>query len=207
MGLIAKLLSFTRVTRRGAKMSDVKVDPGGGPNITPLHYSAPGDDSFPLTTDYAVASKITNSGGAAVVGYLDPINDAKSLEGDKRIYGRDPATQLGVNEVWLQSDGSVVVSNANGSVVLRQDGGCVLTTPLSIFDAAADGSIAGTNGSGSFELEAGGDFVVNGVTIDIAGNIDSPTSISAPSIVVNGKELGGHTHAAGTPPGNTGPNN
>ena len=48
MGLIAKLLSFTRVTRNNAKISDVKVNPGGGPNITVEHYATPGDDSFLL---------------------------------------------------------------------------------------------------------------------------------------------------------------
>ena len=54
MGRVAKLLSFVRLTRNNAKVSDVKIDPGGGPNITVEHFAAPGDDSFPLKTDYVV---------------------------------------------------------------------------------------------------------------------------------------------------------
>lgn len=39
------------------------------------------------------------------------------------------------------------------------------------------------------------------------GSISATTSLSAPSVQAAGKELAGHTHPAGTPPGNTGPNN
>lgn len=189
MGRIAKLLAFTRVTRNGAKLSDVEVDPGGGALITSEHMSSPGDDSFPLINDYVGIMGIERTGGAVVVGNVDPLNDPVAQEGEKRIYGRDPATGLAVNQVWLKANGDVLVSNDNGSFLLRQDGG-----------------ILGNNGAGSFELEAGGDFVVNGATIDAAGNISSPTSVSAPSMVVDGKELDDHIHPAGTPPGNTGPN-
>lgn len=213
MSKIAKLLSFTRVTRNGAKITDVKIDPGGGPNVTAEDFRPAGDDAYPLTTDYALASSTPRSGGEAIVGYVDPINEPKAQPGDKRIYARDANSGADVNEVWLKNDGSVLLSNANGSVLLRPDGGTITTTPNSTFDVAADGSIKGDNGSGSFELQAGGDFVVNGATIDISGNITSPatitatTSVVAPtmtaasSLTVGGKEMSGHTHSQGTDSG------
>lgn len=200
MSSIAKILSFLRVTSNDANVSDVQIDTGGGNNITGHHYAPPGDDSFPLKTDYAVINSLPSSGSVAVTGYIDPINTPKAIEGDKRVYARDPETGVPINEVWLKNDGSVLVSNDNGNMLLRPDG-----------------SIKGDNGSGSFELEVGGNFVVNGVTIDINGNITSPatitganivgnTSVSSPSILGNSKELSGHIHLAGTVPGDTGPN-
>ena len=122
MGLIAKLLSFTRAVRNGAKLSDVKVDPGGGANITGEHFADAGDDSHPLPTDYAILVKTRQSGGYAPVGYADPINDPVAGPGEKRIYGRDPSTGLAVNQVWLKADGSVIISNALGSIELKTDG-------------------------------------------------------------------------------------
>ena len=122
MGLIAQVKSFTRRVVDGVRLSDVKVDPGGGPNITGEHFSDPGDDSHPLATDYAAAMEVRQSGGAAVVGYADPINDPEADPGEKRIYGRDSSTGLAVNQVWLKSDSSVMISNALGAIELKADG-------------------------------------------------------------------------------------
>lgn len=212
MGRIARLLSFVRLTRNDAKVSDVKVNPGGGPNITAEHFADAGDDSHPLVTDYVALNTDSGAGRETAIGYLDPLNEPKAQPGEKRIYGRDADSGAVVVEVWLKNDGTAVISNDNGSVMLRPDGGTVTTTPESTFDAAADGSIKGDNGNGSFELQSGGDFLVNGVTIDTSGNITSPATISAPnvsgssSVQAAGKELAGHVHPAGSPPGNTGPN-
>lgn len=197
-------------------MIDVKTDPGGGANITAQHFSDPGDDSHPLTTDYAALIDVEGTGREAAVGYLDPINEPKAQPGDKRIYARDAASGAVVVEVWLQNNGTGTMSNANGSVVLLPDGGSITTTPNGTFETKADGSIKGVNGSGAFELQAGGDFVVNGVTIDTSGNITSPATITAPTVAANtsmtaaGKELAGHDHAinsGSSAPGPTGPNN
>jgi len=210
---ISTILSFVRaLTNNDAKISNVKIDSGGGPNVTAEHFAPAGDDSFPLTTDYAIASNTQGTGKHAVLGYVDPINEPKATQGDKRIYARAVEDSEGVtagdavSEVWLKSDGSVLVSNANGSALLRPDGGSIITTPESTFDAAADGSIAGANGNGSFELQAGGDFVVNGVTIAANGDVTVPSSLT-----LNGKELDAHDHPiAWTDPagsGTSGPNN
>lgn len=207
MGRLARLLSFVRLSRNGANISDVKVDPGGGPNVTAEHMADAGDDSHPLVTDYVALNSDSGSGREMVIGYLDPINTPKALVGDKRIYARIPNTGLAVVEVWLKNDGEAFISNANGSVTLRPDGGTIVTTPQSTFDVAADGSINGDNGNGSFELQAGGDFSVNGVTIDQSGNVIVPTSLT-----LNGKELAEHTHSQANDSGgnaeqDTGPNN
>lgn len=171
MGLVAKVISFVRTARNNAMASDVQVDPGGGPIVTAEHFSAPGDDAFPLTTDYLAAVTVQQTGRWAVVGYLDPLNTPQALAGDKRIYARD-SSGAAVVEVWLKNTGEALTSNSNGSVTLRPDG-----------------SILGQNAAGSFELQAGGDFVVNGVTITAAGQVIVPTSLT-----VNGVEVADHNH-------------
>lgn len=190
MGRIAKVLSFVRAIRGTANVSDVKIDPGGGANVTPEHFSAPGDDSFPLTTDYVVTEDVPRTGGEAAVGYVDPINTPKAREGDKRIYARDPVTGATVIDLWLKSDGSGTLENSNGVSTL-----------------AADGSQTGSNASGSFALQANGDFVVNGVTIAADGKVTIPASLT-----LNGKEIAEHDHSqdadsAGDTQVDTGPNN
>lgn len=122
MGRVAKVLSFLRTTRNGAKLSDVKLDPGGGSNITGEHFADPGDDSYPLEGDYAATLEIPRSGSQVPIGYSDTINTPKAEAGEKRIYGRDPATGQAVNEVWLKSDSSVIISNALGAIELKADG-------------------------------------------------------------------------------------
>lgn len=170
MGRIARILSFIRSTRKSAKISDVKIDTGGGANITVEHFSTPGDDSHPLKTDYVITLETPQSGGAVAVGYLDPANDQKANEGDKRIYSRD-ATGVVKAEIWLKNDGSIECTNGNGSI----------------------------------ELRAGGNILLNGVTIAADGTVTIPTSLN-----LNGKEIAEHTHAitsGSSAPGPTGVNN
>ena len=120
MGL-GKLLSFFRGTRNGSKLSEVKLDPGGGPNVTAEHFSAPGEDAFPLPGDYVVSVSIQRSGGSAVVGYLDPKNDQKAASGEKRIYARDNSG-ASIVELWLKNTGEATLVNASGYITLKQSG-------------------------------------------------------------------------------------
>jgi len=122
VGRIARLLSFLRTERNGAKVSDAKVDPGGNPNVTTEHFASAGDDAFPLDTDYVFISSIGKTGREVAVGYLDPINEPKALIGEKRIYGRDAATGLTVVELELKNTGEAEMINANGHVRLQPDG-------------------------------------------------------------------------------------
>ena len=202
MGRIAKLLSFVRVTRNDAKVSDVKADPGGGSNITAENFAPAGDDSNPLPGDYVALNTRDGTGREDVIGYSDPLNEPKALPGDKRIYARDEDGVV-IAEIWLKNTGEATVSNENGSITLRPDGGAITTTPGSTFDAKADGSIKGDNGSGSFELKAGGDFLVNGVNIDPSGNITTPGSLNADTVTSDDLNVTLSTHntpAFGVPP-------
>lgn len=54
---------------------------------------------------------------------------------------------------------------------------------------------------------APGGFDLNGFIINADGSASSPVSLTAPSAMINGKELAEHNHPAGTPPGDTGANN
>lgn len=184
MGLVGRILSFARAQRNGAQISDVKTDPGGGPNVTAEHFPPSGDDSHPLTTDYVFATESPQRGRFAAVGYVDPLNVPKAQPGEKRSYARNPEDGAPVVEHWLKADGTAVTENDAGSVTLRPDG-----------------SILGQNAAGSFELQAGGDFVVNGVVISPGGLVSGVTSL-----IAGGKEHVDHVHPAGTPPGNTGVN-
>lgn len=121
MGRISKLLSFVRGIRNGANISDVKIDPGGGANITGEHFSAPGEDAHPLLGDYVVTVEVQRSGGEVIVGYIDPTNESKAQAGDKRIYARDNNSAT-IVEVWLKNDGSATISNATGTLILQADG-------------------------------------------------------------------------------------
>ena len=196
MGLIGRILSFVRASRNGAQVSDLKMDPGGGPNITAEHFAPPGDDAFPLGTDYVYAGPTPQRGRLAAVGYIDPKNAPKALAGEKRIYSRDSAGAVAADH-WLKADGTVATENAEGSTTLAPDGSFQAENGNGSVTLGADGSILGQNAAGSFELQAGGDFVVNGVTITPAGLITTQTGIVTPSALVNGVEADNHTHPQG----------
>lgn len=117
MGMISKLLSFTRKEVG----SVATVDPGGGFNRSADHFSAPGDDSYPLPGDFPALVETPRTGGVAAVGYLDPKSDQKAEPGEKRIYARD-SDGVAVVELWLKADHSAVLSNALGLIELKADG-------------------------------------------------------------------------------------
>lgn len=192
MGRIAKILSFLRVTRRDAKVSDVKLDTGGGANITAEHFSTPGDDSFPLTTDYAIVVDIPRSGGGVVVGYIDPVNAPVALEGEKRIYARDPADGSIKASMRLMNEGSIqIVSVGGGSILLQSDGTTVMD-----------------NSNGSILLQSDGTVNINGVTIDTSGKITAGTVEATTSLKAGTSEVVAHDHVilgGSSAPGPTGP--
>lgn len=213
MGLIGRILSFVRAERNGAQISDVKTDPGGGPNVTLEHFAPAGDDTHPLPGDYVYGAPSPQRGRYAAVGYVDPANQSKAQPGEKRTYARNADGEQ-VGEVWLKADGTIVSENDEGTVTLAPDGshdaqnaeGRTTLAADGSFEAqngsgsvtlAANGSILGQNAAGSFELQAGGNFVVNGVTITTSGQIITPTGLTAPSAVIGGVEAAEHTHPQG----------
>lgn len=192
MGLrLAKVLSFLRTLRNEAWVSDVKVDRAGGDNRTPEHYADPGDDSFPLSGDYAATGNFEGNTRSAVIGYLDPVNEPKAAAGDKRIYARDASTGVLIVDFWLKNDGTAITENKNGRITLAPDGSTTIESPIGTLSIAADGEITGSNAGGSFQLQPGGDFVVNGAKITSSGDfVDS-----------SGKNLRTHVHPQGNDSG------
>lgn len=60
----------------------------------------------------------------------------------------------------------------------------------------SDGTLTAQNGGGSLTLEASGNVIINGVTIDTNGNITAPGDgvFQGSTLSVAGKNVNGHTH-------------
>jgi len=57
-----------------------------------------------------------------------------------------------------------------------------------------NGSILCSNENGSFELQSGGDFLINGVTIDTNGNIATAGKVNADDVTADNKNVTLSTH-------------
>lgn len=157
-GFWGKIISAVRVTKRGIPNADIKTSGKGGANVTADHAMPPGYDALPLDGDFGFFGAGQRSGSAAVSGYADS-TEKKAVKGESRLYARDESGAL-VAEIWLKKTGEIVMENENGGVTL-----------------SAAGAITGQNSNGSFALQSGGNFVVNGVTIDPSGNISGIVNV------------------------------
>lgn len=123
MGRVAELKSFARTTdAEGAHVSEAQIDPGGGANVTAVHFACAGDDSHPLPGDFVATTPSAGAGAEQVVGYLDPKNAPQAAAGEKVIYSRDPADGAPIAVVWLKNDGTIVIENGNGSIEMAPGG-------------------------------------------------------------------------------------
>lgn len=103
------------------QVSVVQFDPDGDDGDAD-HYGPPGVDGAPIPgIDYVALADGTGTGSRNAVGYLDPKNAGKALAGEARLYSRDASGNI-MAELWLKNDGSIVMSNANGSMQLASDG-------------------------------------------------------------------------------------
>ena len=196
MGMISRLLAYTRIADRfGAAVSDVKHDPGAGANETGEHFQTANTDAVPLPDDYLVTVNVQRTGGEVVVGFIDPQQQQTAQPGEHRAYSRDAQGQQ-VAHAYLRNDGTVILQNDRATVEIKPSG-----------------EVNTQNSAGFYKLQDDGTVNINGATIDPSGNITSPGTVSAPTVegtsgvTAAGLELAGHDHPAGTPPGNTGPNN
>ena len=193
MGLISKVLSYARIADRfGAKVSDVKHDPGGGANETGEHFQAANQDAVPLPGDYLLTVSVQRTGGEVVVGFIDPKQEQTAGPGEYRAYARD-ADGVQVVQLHLKKDGTAALSNAEATVEMEPSG-----------------EVNTQNGGGFYKLLASGAVDINGFIINTDGSAESPVSVSAPAVVgatsvqAAGKELVGHAHA-GSPTAPSGP--
>lgn len=176
MGLIAKVLSYTRIADRfGAKVSDVKHDPGGGANETGEHFQAANQDAVPLPGDYLLTVSVQRTGGAVVAGFIDPKQEQTAEPGEYRAYARD-ADGAQVVQIHLKKDGTARMNNANGFIELQADG-----------TVNINGFIIDTDGSAESPV-----------------SVTAPTVDGTSSVQAAGKELVGHAHA-GSPTAPSGP--
>lgn len=177
MGRIARLLSFARVMRRGAVISDAKCDPGGGANVTAEHFAPPGDDSHPLPGDYVALIAASGNGRETAAGYLDTINAPVASPGEKRMYARDGGG-ASVVSLWLKADGSALLSNGGGYIELKASG-----------DVHINGAVIDTAGN----ITSPADITCENLTANVSSR-------------AAGKELAGHIHTSGGGGDDTGPN-
>lgn len=124
MSRFAVVLRVERVTDEGHGL-DVVCDPGGGNNVTAPHCATPGDDSAPLDGDFVQLVESGGTGAESAVGYADVDNAGKASPGEKRIYARDSSGAV-VVDLWLKNDGSLVIDNGSGHVVLEVGGDVVI---------------------------------------------------------------------------------
>lgn len=175
-GIIGRVLSSVRTQFKNAAIREVKIDPGGGANLSVPQYAAPGDDAVPLPGDYITAVRTPRSGSVAAVGFLDPVErpdpDADTWgPGGRRIYSRD-ATGAITGQVQLYPNGAILIARGTGQTIF-------------------------IDGSGNMEaLTDAGTVTINGVVIDSSGNVALPSgaSLSSESVVADGVEVAGHIH-------------
>lgn len=187
MGMIAKILEVLSASKNGVKSFEAKSDKGGGDIVTGTIFQTPNTDSQPLKGDWVALLQLPQAGRTAAVGAVDPLNQQRAAPGEHIAYARDPESGEIVAEVHVENDGSVTVTNADGSAKLNADGSYIIQ-----------------NANGSAQLSANGDFIVNGVTIDTNGNISTSGTVQGQGVTdtSNNVTLGTHNHGgAGPVPG------
>jgi hypothetical protein len=198
------------------RSADVKLNPGGGANITGKHTASPGEDAHPLPDDFPAFVPSYGEGRQNIVGYVDAQNPLVAGIGERRTYARDTNGTI-VNTIWQFNDGSVLVMNDSCMTAWNPDGTIASTNGTGTSTIKPSGEIDHSNtAGGNVTVLASGVVNINGVTFSLTGDVSSPanisaaTSVSAPSVKAAGKELAGHNHnitSGSSSPGPTGPNN
>lgn len=115
MGRVGTVKAVNSEDFNGEKLNTVVVDLGGGEVITGEHFCNSGDDALPQIGDYAIVV------GVDIVGYIDYNTEFITLRGEKRIYARDADGAL-ICSIYLQQDGTILVSNDSGSIEMSSSG-------------------------------------------------------------------------------------
>ncbi len=167
MGRVGTILDIEQKSSEGVNTTNVKLDIGGGENITAPQAAPAGIDCTPLETDTAVTSTSPGDSGQNVVGYIDPDNASK---GDGvYLYARTPDGSP-VADIWLKSDGSVVVTTSGASIEVAAAGGITMSnTAGGTVDIQADGAVFMRNNFGFITVDKTGVASLNGKFTVAAG--------------------------------------
>lgn len=144
MGRIGIIESISDKSDNSDNVTEIEIDPGGKDYTTGVLFRCPGDDSKPIAgVDYAITSSHPGDEGQAIVGFVDPLNASETAEGEVRRYSRDGSGAVAA-EIYLKSDGTIVIKNASTEVSLGPSG----EASISI-------------GSASIEVDAVGKVIIN----------------------------------------------
>lgn len=167
MGRVGNILDIEQNSTDGTHTTDIKIDVGGGEVIRAPQAAPAGIDCTPLTTDKAITSSAPGDSGQNVVGYVDPKNPSKS--DGVYLYSRS-ADGSPVADVWLKSDGSVVVTTS-GATIEATAAGAVTVEGASGGKIAIEvtGAVSMTNAAGFILLDASGVASLNGKLSVAAG--------------------------------------
>lgn len=168
MGLISIVRSIARLVRDGANLTELLHDPGNADSNDAQVFGPSGDDSPPLADDSTFIAP-HGSRKQAALGFADTRNEGVAEPGEVRRYARDPDGAI-VATIWLQGDGTISISNAEGGVIEMAPGG----------DVTINGVTIDTEGN----ISTGGD-------IDAAGDITATGEVTAGAVPI---ALSTHTH-------------
>lgn len=186
MGL-STVTQFIRRTLDALFISEVQVTPSADTlPVTAEHYAPPGIDAVPLAGDTACQVPGAGRSGAAVVGYMDTANEGAAAGGEVRIYARgSDGSEDGIAvvcTVWVKADGSVLLSNGNGSVTLEADGKVVADVTTAEFAGNTDEAALASRVQA---LETWANGHTHGYT-----NVSTPSTTTTPTVASNSGPFG-----------------
>lgn len=131
-GRIAKIKDIVNgALSNGAKLLSFQVDFQGTAHQA-IATGIAGIDAKPILKDNAVTIKQENSGSQPlVIGTNDVISESVTAEGEVQIYSRNAEGEKQA-DILLKSDGSIKLTNANGSFELKGDGICEASNDIVI---------------------------------------------------------------------------
>jgi len=146
-----------------------------GDDIQTVQYMPlAGDDSPPMVEDLVAVVPIGPAFQVAL-GVRDSVVPSAAV-GEKRIYSRDASGAI-IASAHLKADGAIALEGKDISLTLN-----------------ADGTLEIANVLGAAELKADGSWDINGVLIDVVGNLAVPGNL----VVAGTISGGGVVMASGT---------
>jgi hypothetical protein len=153
MGLISIVRQFARTVVEGAYRTYVTHDPGYPDTNEAYVFGPSGEDSPPLPEDSVYLGDSPGAGRENALGYMDTRNEGVAEPGEKRMYARDPDGAI-VATIWMQGDGTIFLSNGNGSIEMAPSGdvtinGVVIDTAGNV---VAPGEVTAMDGPAAVSL-------------------------------------------------------